>query len=44
MPSFFIYNQVAQYNRPSYYPKSFENKLNWKNLISKTVLSKLSNF
>ena len=49
MPSFLTSNLVAQYNTPSYYHKTFQNKLNWKNLAAKTVfflhsLSKLSNF
>ena len=37
MSSFFTYNLVAQYNTPSYYHKTFENKPNWKNLAAKTV-------
>ena len=48
MPSFFTFYPVAQYNTPSYYHKTFENKLNWINLVTKTFflhsLSKLSNF
>ena len=39
MPSFSIYNLVTQYNTPSNYNKTFENKLNWKNLTAKTVLA-----
>ena len=34
----FTCNLVAQYNRPSYYHKTFENELKWKNLATKTVL------
>ena len=48
MLSFFTYNLVVQYSTPTYYRKTFENKLYQKNLAANTVIlhsvSKLSNF
>ena len=38
MPSLFIFYLFVQYNTPSYYQKTFENKLAWKNLAAKKWL------